>query len=70
MISLERPKTKEQYMDEQAQQLEDLFETIIEEIEERQEHIEAVGMTDKKIENRLKHEIAERIGELQRVCDL
>jgi len=36
----------------------------VEEIEDRQEHLEAVGMTDKKIENRLKNEIAERIGEL------
>jgi hypothetical protein len=32
---LDRPKTKEQHEDEQGRQLQDLFDTIIDEIEER-----------------------------------
>lgn len=35
-----RPKTKEEIRDEQDQELEDLFDSIIEEIEERQEYLE------------------------------
>lgn len=39
LLSL-RPKTKEEYRDEQDLELEDLFDSIVEEIEDRQEYLD------------------------------
>jgi hypothetical protein len=51
--------------------LEDLFESIIEEIEERQEFIEKMGPDcDKATQARIKNEITSRIAELQRIREL
>jgi len=48
-----------------------LFDSVVEEIEERQQHLEALGdSATTAIENRIKNEIVERIGELQRIRDL
>lgn len=64
-----RPATKE----EQDEELEDLFDSVVDEIEERQEYLdrinESVG-SNKEIENRIKGEIVERIGELQKIREL
>lgn len=67
-----RPKTKEQIVNEQDEELEDLFESVIEEIEERQQHLEQViGMGgNKDIEKRLKHEIVSRVAELQKIREI
>lgn len=56
---------------EQDEELEDLFDSVVEEIEERQQHLEELGdNATTAIENRIKNEIVERIGELQRIRDL
>ena len=55
----------------QDEELEDLFESVVEEIEERQEHLESLGdMADKQLQERIKNEIIERIGELQKIKEL
>ena len=56
---------------EQDEELEDLFDAVAEEIEERQRHLEDLGdMADKNIEARIKGEIVDRIGELQRIRNM
>ena len=61
----------EKVISEQDAELEDLFESIAEEIEERQLHLESLGeAADKKIKDRIKTEICERIAELQRIREL
>ena len=68
----QRPKTKEEIRSEQDQELEDLFDSVVEEIEERQDYLEQVmAMGGKKdVEKRLKNEIVERIAELQKIREL
>lgn len=66
-----RPATKE----EQDEELEDLFDSVVEEIEERQEYLDKIqevgaGASSKEIEGRIKAEIVERIGELQKIREL
>ena len=56
---------KQKVQTAQDEELEDLFESIAEEIEDRQRHLESLGdAADKKIQERIKKEIVERIGEL------
>ena len=55
----------------QDAELEDLFDSVVEEIEERQQHLEDLGDgIDRNIETRVKNEIVDRIGELQRIRNL
>lgn len=63
-----RPTTKE----EQDEELEELFDSIVDEIEERQEYLEHIMAAGgkKDIEARTKNEIVERIGELQKIREL
>lgn len=67
-----RPKTSEEIRGEQDDELEDLFDSVIEEIEERQEYLEQViemgGRKD--IEQRTKNEIVDRIAELQKIREI
>ena len=67
-----RPKTNEEIRSQQEEELEDLFESVIEEIEERQEHLDSIIQAggNSEIEKRLKHEIVERVAELQRIREL
>ena len=53
-------------------ELEELFESVVEEIEERQAHLEEVVRLggNKEIESRLKGEIVSRVGELQRIREI
>eukprot|EP00826_Nyctotherus_ovalis_P060318 TRINITY_DN8448_c0_g1_i13.p1 TRINITY_DN8448_c0_g1~~TRINITY_DN8448_c0_g1_i13.p1 ORF type:complete len:235 (+),score=72.35 TRINITY_DN8448_c0_g1_i13:394-1098(+) len=56
----------------ELEELDDLFESITVEIEDRQKHLEAVlknGKND-EIEKRIKAEITSRISELQRIAEL
>lgn len=56
---------------QQDAELEDLFESVVEEIEERQEYLEKMGTDcDKATQSRIKGEIVARIGELQRIREL
>ena len=63
-----RPQTKE----EQDDELEDLFDSVVDEIEERQEYLDTLqeGVGKKDIEARIKNEIVSRIGELQKIREL
>ena len=56
----------------QEEELNELYDTIMEEIEERQEHLEAILKNGKneQIESRIKGEIASRISELERIHEL
>ena len=68
-----RPKTNEERITQQDDELEDLFESVVEEIEERQnylEKIQGIGGKTKDIEERLKNEIVDRIAELQRIREI
>lgn len=48
-----------------------MFHSVVEEIEERQNHLEDLGEDcDRNIATRIKNEIVERIGELQKIRDL
>lgn len=63
--------SKQSIQTAQDQELEDLFESIVEEIEDRQNHLESLGdAADKRIQERIKAEICERVAELQRVRTL
>ena len=67
----QHPKSKAAIKSEQDEELEDLFEAVVEEIEERQRHLEDLGdLADNNIETRIKHEIVTRIAELQRIRDM
>ena len=54
--------------------MEDIFDSIVFEIEERQQFLEEVTnggkVPNKEVEARMKGEIVERIGELQKVKEL
>lgn len=67
-----RPKTNEEVRTEQDEELEDLFDTVIEEIEDRQEYLEKVIEMggNKEIEKRIKNEIVERVAELQKIREI
>lgn len=67
-----RPRTKEEWRDEQDAELEDLFDGIVEEIEERQEHLDKVVEMggNKEIESRIKNEIVSRVAELQKIREI
>jgi cobalamin biosynthesis protein CbiD len=68
---LQRPSDAKHVQSAQDAELEDLFESIIEEIEERQEFIEKMGADcDKATQARIKNEITSRIAELQRIREL
>lgn len=56
----------------EMEELDDLFESIAREIEERQEHLDAVLKCGKNedVEQRIKGEIASRFSELQRIAEL
>ena len=56
----------------EMEELDDLFDNIMKEIEERQEHLETVLKAGKnpEIEARIKTEITSRISELQKVAEL
>lgn len=48
-----------------------MFDSVVEEIEERQEFLEKMGSDcDKATQSRIKGEIVARIGELQRIREL
>lgn len=68
---LQRPSDAKHVQSAQDAELEDLFESIIEEIEERQEFLEKMGPDcDKATQARIKNEITSRIAELQRIREL
>ena len=48
-----------------------MFDTVVDEIEERQEHLVALGNSvSKQAQTRMKNEICERIAELQKIREL
>ena len=67
-----RPKTKEEYRTEQDQELEDLFDSIVDEIEDRQVYLDQIQKIggQKEVEKRMKSEIVERIAELQKIREI
>lgn len=65
---MNKPKSKQQIENEQDAELEDLFDSVVEEIEERQEFLDEMGdQADKAMQEKLKFEICERVGELQKI---
>ena len=54
--------------------MEDLFDQIVYEIEERQQHLEQMTakgqIENKEVEARMKKEIVDRVAELQRIKEL
>lgn len=71
MILLQAPSDMKHVRSAQDAELEDLFESVVEEIEERQEFLEKMGLDcDKATQARIKGEIVARIGELQRIREL
>lgn len=68
---LQKPSDMKHVRSAQDAELEDLFLSVVEEIEDRQEHMERLGEgCDKVTAQRLKNEIIERVGELQRIREL
>eukprot|EP00347_Sterkiella_histriomuscorum_P010966 403374256 len=67
-----RPKTHDEIRNDQDDELEELFDSVIEEIEERQEYLEEVMKMGgrKDIEARTKNEIVDRIAELQKIREI
>ena len=64
-------RSKESIQTEQDAELDDLFQSVVEEIEERQEHLEELGdAADKILQERIKAEIIDRIAELQKIKEL
>ena len=65
---LAQPSNIQEHRSQQDRELEDLFDQIVFEVEERQMHLEEVTQGGKKpnreIEARIKAEIVDRIGEL------
>ncbi len=55
----------------QDSELDDLFESVVEEIEDRQAHLQALGdEADQVTKDRLKNEIVDRIADLQKIRTL
>lgn len=68
---LQKPGDLKHVQSKQDAELEDLFASVEEEIEDRYNHLEALGdQCDKDTQDRIKKEIVERIGELQRIREL
>lgn len=68
---LKKPSDMKHVQSAQDAELEDLFMSVVDEIEDRQAHLETLGDNcDKETKERIKHEIAERVGELQRIREL
>lgn len=68
---LQQPSDAKHVRSAQDDELEDLFMSVVEEIEERQEFLEKMGSDcDKATQLRMKGEIVARIGELQRIKEL
>ena len=65
---LSQPTNISEHRSQQDKELEDLFDSIVFEIEERQQFLEEVTLggkqPNKEVEARMKKEIVERIGEL------
>ncbi len=61
-----------QTKEDEDEELEELFDSVVQEIEDRQEYLEKVQQCggNKEIETRTKNEIVERIGELQKIKEL
>ena len=69
---LSQPQSLAQARSQQDEELEDLFESVIYEIEERQQFLEEMTQNgaNKNVEARMKQEIVERIAELQKIKEL
>jgi len=62
---------KSQNREEEDRELEDLYQQIEEEINERQEYLETISHLDEpKIKERIKSEIVERISELEKIIKM
>lgn len=71
MKLLQKPSDMKHVKSAQDAELEDLFDSVVEEIEERQEFLEKMGKDiDKPTQSRIKGEIVTRIGELQRIREI
>lgn len=62
--SLDAARTKQQ------EELQDLFDTVVFEIEDRQQFLEEMSGGNKQVEERVKKEIIDRIAELQKIKEL
>ena len=69
---LSQPTSLLQAQTEQDRELQDLFDQITIEIEERQKFLEDMTKQgpNKEVEDRMKREIVDRIGELQKIKEL
>ena len=69
---LSQPTSLAQAQTEQDAELQDLFDQITIEIEERQTFLEDMSKNgpNKEVEDRMKKEIVERIAELQKIKEL
>lgn len=70
--ALSQPTSLAQAQSDQDDELNDLFDQIAIEIEERQQFLEEMTKTgpNKEVEDRMKKEIVERIAELQKIKEL
>jgi hypothetical protein len=72
----EKPKKEEDdkkglSKSEQQQELENLYEDVVAEIEERQQYLEEINHLDEpKIKERVKKEIVDRVAELQKIIQM
>jgi len=72
----EKPKKEEDEKkgmskSEQQQELEQLYEDVVAEIEERQQYLEEINHLDEpKIKERVKKEIVDRVAELQKIIQM
>ena len=66
------PSDLDQVKSQQVEELQELFDDIVAEIEERQAFLEEMSKhgQNKEVEARMKKEIADRVGELQRIKEL
>ena len=71
---LNQPTTANQIQTKQDEELHDLFDQIIYEIEDRQQHLEDITkggtVQNKQVETQMKKEIVDRIAELQKIKEL
>merc|ERR1719263_587489 len=71
---LNQPTNANQIQTKQDEELQDLFDQIIYEIEDRQQHLEDITkggtVQNKEVEARMKKEIVDRIAELQKIKEL
>ena len=66
------PSDLQQVKTQQVEELQELFDEIVAEIEERQSFLEEMSKhgINKEVEARMKKEITDRVGELQRIKEL